>query len=150
MSVEENMQVVRRWFEEVWNQGKIETIHELLAPDAITKGQTFTKEEIRGPKEFEAFVRQINAVFANQQIKIEDIFGAGDKVVARWSATMTHKDNGLGVPATNKVVRITGTSIGRIVDGKIVEGWDNWDQLGLLEQIGAYTPSMTQELPKSA
>jgi predicted ester cyclase len=59
-------------------------------------------------------------------VTVEDAFGAGDKVVARWSATMTHKGGQLGIPASGKHVLITGISIGRIVNGKIVEGWDNW------------------------
>ena len=53
---------------------------------------------------------------------------------------MTHKGDGLGVRATGKKVKITGMSIARIVNGKIVEGWDNWDRLAMLEQIGAYRP----------
>jgi len=54
-----------------------------------------------------------------------------------WTSTMTHKGDFLGFPATGKKATITGTSIQRISNGKIVEGWDNWDQLGLLVQIGA-------------
>ncbi len=50
---------------------------------------------------------------------------------------MTHQGEFLGLPATGKKATITGTSIQRISSGKIVEGWDNWDQLGLLVQIGA-------------
>ncbi len=50
---------------------------------------------------------------------------------------MTHKGEFLGFAPTGKEVTITGTTIQRISDGKIVEGWDNWDQLGLLVQIGA-------------
>ena len=70
-------------------------------------------------------------------MKIDQIIEQGDKVVARWTATMTHKGEFLGFAPTGKKVTITGTSTQRISDGKIVEGWDNWDQLGLLVQIGA-------------
>ena len=44
----------------------------------------------------------------------------------------------MGLPASGRTVRSRGITIARIVDGRIVEGWDNWDQLGMLEQIGAY------------
>lgn len=68
----------------------------------------------------------------------------------RWIATGTHKGDGLGVSATGKRIRIAGITIARIVNGKIVEGWDNWDRLGMLEQIGAYTLPETVMLAKSA
>jgi predicted ester cyclase len=58
----------------------------------------------------------------------------------RWSATMTHRGDHLGIPATGKPVQTTGITIARIANNQIVEGWDNWDQLGLLKQIGAYAP----------
>jgi predicted ester cyclase len=51
---------------------------------------------------------------------------------------MTHTGNDLGFPASGRPVRSRGITIARIVDGKILEGWDNWDQLGMLEQIGVY------------
>jgi len=51
---------------------------------------------------------------------------------------MTHTGEGLSLAPTGKSVHLTGTSIVRISKGQIVEGWDNWDQLGMLEQIGAY------------
>ena len=68
---------------------------------------------------------------------IDQTVEQGDKVVARWTATMTHTGEFLGFAPTGKKVTITGTSTQRIFNGKIVEGWDNWDQLGLLVQIGA-------------
>ena len=138
MSAEENIQLMRRWFQEVWNEGRMETIHDLLHPDAVARGQRGAEAEIRGPQEFEKFVREIRAAFPDMKMKVEDVFGVGDKVVLRWSAVMTHTGDGLGFPASGRTVRSRGITIARIVDGKIVEGWDNWDQLGMLEQIGAY------------
>jgi SnoaL-like polyketide cyclase len=72
-----------------------------------------------------------------------------DKVVLRWSATMTHRGDHLGMPATGKLVRLTGITVVRIRDKQIIEGWDNWDQLGMLKQIGAYESPQTTFL-KSA
>jgi steroid delta-isomerase-like uncharacterized protein len=137
-SAEENIQLMRRWFQEVWNEGRTETVHELLSPDSVARGQRGADAEIRGPEEFVKFVREIRGAFPDMQLKVEDIFGAGDKVVLRWSAIMTHTGDGLGLPASGRTVRSRGITIARIVDGKIVEGWDNWDQLGMLEQIGVY------------
>jgi steroid delta-isomerase-like uncharacterized protein len=149
MSVEENMQLMRRWFQEVWNEGRIQTIHDLLAPSAIGIGQLEDGSEVRGPAAFVPFVERIRGAFPDTNIKVEDVFGANDKVVLRWSATMTHRGDHLGIPATGKPVKITGITIARIADKKIIEGWDSWDQLAMLKQIGAYeSPQAT--LLKSA
>jgi steroid delta-isomerase-like uncharacterized protein len=141
MSVEENIQLMRRWFKEVWNEGKTETIHALLAADAIGIGELEDGSPLRGPAEFVPFVERIRGAFPDINIAVEDAFGAEDKVVLRWWATMTHRGDHLGIPASGKRVRIAGMSIARIRDKQIVEGWDNWDQLGMLKQIGAYESS---------
>ena len=138
MSADENIQLMRRWFQEVWNEGRVETVHELFSPDGVATGQKGAEAEIRGPVEFEKFVHEIRGAFPDIQVQVEDVFGTDDKVVLRWSAVMTHTGDGLGMPASGRTVRSRGITIARIVDGKIVEGWDNWDQLGMLEQIGVY------------
>ena len=62
----------------------------------------------------------------------------------------THTGDAPGLPASGKPIRSRGISIARILGGKIVEGWDNWDQLGMLEQIGVYKQPETTLLAKSA
>jgi predicted ester cyclase len=57
--------------------------------------------------------------------------------VVRWSAVMTHTGDHLGTPATNKKVQVTGITIAQIQNGKIIRGWDNWDQLALMQQLAA-------------
>ncbi len=149
MSVEENVQLMRRWFKEVWNEGRTQTIHDLLAPDAIGIGDLEDGKPLRGPAEFVPFVQRIRGAFPDLNVVVEDAFGAGDKVVLRWTATMTHRGDHLGMPASGMRVRITGMTIARIGGKQSVEGWDNWDQLGMLKQIGVYqTPQET--LLKSA
>ena len=149
MSAEENVQLIRRWFQEVWNEGKTQTIHELLDPDAVAVGQLEDGKQLRGAADFVPFVENLRGAFPDMKLAVEDVFGAEDRVVLRWSATMTHRGNQLGMPATGKVVRLTGITIARIRDGKIVEGWDNWDQLGMLKQIGVHE-SAQSSLLKSA
>jgi steroid delta-isomerase-like uncharacterized protein len=137
MSVEENVVLMRRWFKEVWNEGWVQTIYDLLAENSIAVGQDQPGITIRGPREFEAFYQRIRGAFPDITTTIEDNFGADDKLVVRWSAEMTHKGDQLGIPATNKKVRITGLTIVQIEKGKIIRGWDNWDQLALMQQLGA-------------
>lgn len=138
MSVNENIQLVRRWFQEVWNEGRVETVYELFSADGVARGQRGAEAEIRGPEEFIKFVKEIRGAFPDIKVEVEDIFGADDKVVMRWSATMTHTGDALGMAPSGRSVRSRGITIARLVDGQVVEGWDNWDQLGMLVQIGVY------------
>lgn len=150
MAVEENIQLMRTWFQQVWNEGRIQTVYDLLASDGVARGQRGAETQIRGPEQFAQFVRDIRGAFPDIKVQIEDILGAGDKVVVRWSATMTHSGDALGIPATGRTVRSRGISIATIDKGKIVEGWDNWDQLGMLEQIGVFKQPEAVILAKSA
>jgi len=150
MPVEDNVQLMRRWFHEVWNDGRIQTVYDLFASDGVARGQRNAETEMRGPEQFAQFVSEIRGAFPDIKLQIEDIFGAEDKVVVRWSATMTHSGVALGLPATGKTVRSRGISIAMIDKGKIIEGWDNWDQLGMLKQIGAYTQPEATILARSA
>jgi steroid delta-isomerase-like uncharacterized protein len=150
MAPQENVQLMRRWFQEVWNEGKTQTVHDLLAPNGVAMGQAGPESVIHGPTEFVSFVQQIRGAFPDIHVAVEDVFAAEDKVVLRWSATMTHRGDHLGMPATGKPVRSTGISVVRILNGQIVEGWDNWDQLGMWQQIGSYPPIETVPLAKTA
>jgi steroid delta-isomerase-like uncharacterized protein len=150
MTAADNISLMKRWYREVWREGNNETIRELLAPDASLRGQIGPDVEVRGPEGFIGFAENIRNTFPDTEVSVEDIFAIDDKVAARWVATGTHTGNGLGVPASGKRVRITGMTIARFENGKIAEAWDNWDRLGMLEQIGAYAAPGAVVLEKSA
>jgi hypothetical protein len=83
-------------------------------------------------------------------LKLRDILAAGDKVVVRWSDEDDPQQGALCIAATDKTVGSRGISIATIDKGKIVGGRDNWDQFGMLEQLGAYTPPEGVILAKTA
>src|ERR1700723_3803256 len=135
MAVAENVELMRRWFQEVWNDGRVQTIYDLLDENISGLGQDVPGGETRKPVDFVALYNRLHGAFPDMKLTVEDAFGADDKVVVRWSSVMTHTGDHLGMPATNRNVRITGITIARIADGKIVQGWDNWDQLALMQQV---------------
>jgi steroid delta-isomerase-like uncharacterized protein len=135
MSVEQNVRLMRRWFQEVWNDGKMQTIYELLAEDVTATGELEDGGALHGPAEFEQFSKRIRGAFPDMRVVVEDVFGADDKMVVRWSAAMTHSGHDLGIPATGKPVTMTGMTMVRIRNGKVVQGWDNWDQAGMRRQL---------------
>jgi steroid delta-isomerase-like uncharacterized protein len=122
----------RRWFEEVWNQGQREAIAEMLAPEGVIHdGGTDT----RGPEGFYPFYERIRATFPDLHVDVEDTIAEGDKVCVRWSCTAKHTGDGLGIAPTGVTIHVTGISILRVAGGKLAEGWQNWDMLGMMEQI---------------
>jgi len=134
---EANKQLVRRWFEEVWNQGREETIDELFAAHGIGYGLGDTETPVQGPAGIKPFVRNLRGALPDIHMKIEDSIAEGDKVTVRITVEGTHKGGQLGVAPTGRRIKIAGVVIIRIANGQLVEGWNSWDQLGLLRQIGA-------------
>jgi steroid delta-isomerase-like uncharacterized protein len=129
---ETNKKIAALWFETVWNQGRRDAVPEMLTPEAVIHdgGETVT-----GPEGFYSFFDRMQAAFSDIHITIESTLAEGDHVCLRWSCTLRHSGDGLGIPATGKVVKTTGISIMRLKDGKLDEGWQNWDMLGLMQQI---------------
>jgi steroid delta-isomerase-like uncharacterized protein len=135
MPVQENVALMKRWFQEVWNEGRVEPIYELMAENVIGIGQEVPGVIIHNPAEFLVLFNRIRGAFPDIKFTLDDVFGADDKVVVRWSAMMTHTGDHLGMPATNRPVHLTGITIAEIKNGKIIRGWDNWDQLALMQQV---------------
>ena len=131
MSTEENKAIQRR-FQDIWNQGDFSIIKEIWDKDFIN--HNVNAKGFEGIKQFITIYRN---AFPDLEFKIDDQIAEGDKVVMHYTITGTHKGEFLGIPATGKSIKITGIAIHRIVNGRIVEIWANWDALGLMQQLGS-------------
>jgi predicted ester cyclase len=69
-------------------------------------------------------------------LTIEDLLAEGETVMARWSCRGTHKGDLSGIAPTGKQFNISGVTIARLANGKMAEGWVNWDAQGLMQQLG--------------
>jgi predicted ester cyclase len=78
--------------------------------------------------------------FPDFHITVDEMIAEGDKVAARWTATLTHEGEFMGIPPTGVQATISGMVIYRFADGKIVEIWHIGDSLGLLQQLGVVPP----------
>lgn len=132
---EQNKTSVRRLFEEVWNKGLVPVADELFAP-SYTHHDSSTPDVGRGPEGEKKRVTLYRNAFPDIRLTIEDIIAEGETVVARWSCRGTHKGDLNGIAPTGKQVNITGVSIARFTNGKMFEGFVNWDALGLMQQLG--------------
>jgi len=84
----------------------------------------------------EQFFDSICTAFPDAKRSVEDQFTDDIHVVTRWKFTATHRGDFLGIAPTGKRITVTGISIHRISGGKIVEEWQQWDSLGLMQQLG--------------
>jgi predicted ester cyclase len=124
---------MHRWFEEVWNRGREDAIDEMMVEDTVVHG---LQEQIRGPEAFKPFQRQFRTAFPDMRITVEEVLIDGDMIAARCSVAGTHTGPGLPIAAGGKPANFTGMCIARVKDGKMIEGWNNFDFLSLYQQIG--------------
>jgi len=138
MSVEENKDKIRRFVEEFWNKGNLESLNEHQAASYVHHDPG--SPEITDREGFKQFAIMTRTGFPDFNVTIEDIIAEGDKVVTRWSVRGTHKGALGEIPPTGKEVTMTGITIDRIADGKVVEGWFHSDDLGFWQQLGVIPP----------
>jgi steroid delta-isomerase-like uncharacterized protein len=133
----ESETVIRRWFAEVWNERNLERVNELWAAEGIAHGLAEGgADDVHGPEAFRRFIESMLAEFDDFQIHIEDVISDGDRVAARWVASGNYRGATLApdIPAGRRV-RMTGMTMARVANGQIVEGWNNWDIMGMMRQL---------------
>lgn len=136
---EQNKAVLNRFWEEVWDQGKLDVVDEIFHPNFVDHGLApgLTKQGPEGAKEA---VMQFRSAIPDLYLKVEHMVAEGDKVLTRWEAGGTQSgpmNSGRGtIPATNKRAVVRGFTINRVEDGKIIDAWDNFDMMGMLQQLG--------------
>ena len=132
---EGNKNIVRRLFEEVWNKGNLQVTDDLFTPN-YSHHDSSTPDVGRGPEGEKKRATLYRTAFPDLRLTVEDIIAEGETVVARWSCRGTHKGDLNGIAPTGKRVNITGISIARFTNGKMSEGFVNWDALSLMQQLG--------------
>jgi steroid delta-isomerase-like uncharacterized protein len=145
MSIEDNKNLVRRFYREI-DAGNIDALDELVAEDYLDHSPPpFPGIEAPGREGLkQAFRLFWDATPGTHEIA--DQIAEGDKVVTRWTMRGTHREEFRGIAPTGKELEITGIGIFRFSDGKVVESWDNFDQLGMMQQLGVIpTPEHPEE-----
>lgn len=133
-----NKSLVRRFFAEVWSTGDSTQRDAFLAPGY--RGHLAGSPEPIDRDGWTAWFQGFRAAFPDARFTVEDIIGEGDRVAARLTMRGTHLGPLNGSPATGRSVVVSGMSIERIADGRIVEGWNENDALGMLGQLGMLPP----------
>ena len=147
MSGEENKAIVSRFFDELWNQRRIETADEIIAPDCITHQLQSGANEagvLRNPEAVKHHVSGWLVGFPDLRFDIEQMLAEDDHVVSRCVMHATHSGGWFGISPTGKRVSIRMIVTHRIQEGKIAEDWVLVESLGFFQQLGLI--SSTQEL----
>jgi len=127
-----NKAILRRIVEDGFNKHDNAMIAEIY-PNCVYHSPA--TGDLRG-EAYRMYVASVFAAFPDGKWTIEDQLAEGDKVMTRWNFTGTHKGMFKGIAPTGRKVAITGMVIDRVVDGRIVEEWEEFDALGTMRQLG--------------
>jgi steroid delta-isomerase-like uncharacterized protein len=129
----------RRLLEETFNDGNLTLVDQLVAPDAVNHdpAEPAHIRALRGPEVFKRTVQMYRAAFPDVRLTVDDVIATDDKVALRWHSEGTHRGDLEGLAPTGAHGSVTGISIDHWKDGKVVESWNEWDNLGLARQLGA-------------
>ncbi len=141
MAIEDNKALVSSFFEEVWNKGNFEYLYEIYSPDFKIHVLWYNLAaggpmESQGIEPAAKVIRGWREGFPDITVTIEDQIAEGDLVASRHVSTATHTHEFQGLQPTGKKATMTGTTLTRVADGKIVEAWTSWDVLGMMQQLG--------------
>ncbi len=127
---------------ELINDRNLDAAFELYAVDYIYHGPG--GQEVRGRDGIRGLWEVFLAAFPDLHSTVDEVIAKGDKLVLRWTIQGTHTGEFLGTPASNKPMTLPITEVFRIADGQLVEAWDQWDRLHLMEQIDAIPAQTTR------
>jgi steroid delta-isomerase-like uncharacterized protein len=132
---EQNKAASRAVFE-IWTTGELERLDHYVAADVVHH-DPYDPNGSNGIEGHRRTIATNRKAFPDMAITIEDQIAEGDRLATRWTSTMTHSGALGGLPPTGNPVTISGITVERFEDGKVVEAWRSMDTLGLLRQIGA-------------
>ena len=136
MTTEQNKSLFRQFIDEVFNQGNMSAVDELVAPDFVEHEELppGIPTDREGVKQLTLMLR---SAFPDFKATIDDMLAEGDKVVVRMTWRGTHRGEFMGIPATGKSVSIGVIDIVRFSEDKFVEHWGLMDNAGMMQQLGA-------------
>jgi len=137
MTTENDKAQVLRIAGEVWNQGHLDTIDDLMVPDGRYHGPHMPRGT-GGREDWRRAVAMYRGAFPDSHVTYEELLASGSTIIGRWSATGTHTGELPGLAPTGKPISITGITIYRMADGRIVEAWEQLDLLGMWRQLGVF------------
>jgi steroid delta-isomerase-like uncharacterized protein len=138
MSTEANKAVIKRINEEVFSKGNLAFVDEVIATDYVYHGPG--GRTVKGTAGFKELVTRFRAAFPDVRVTVENMVAEGDYVAHRTSINGTHRGDYRGIAPTGKQVTSTSNILSRFAGGKEAEAWEEYDMLGVLQQLGVAHP----------
>lgn len=138
MPPKENKAVIRRAYEEIWNERNVELVDNLVTEDFLNHAAPPDRQ--RGHQGLKDVVRMLEGAFPDFRYKVEDVIAEGEKVAVRDVFTGTHQGDFMGIPATGNRVIMEAIHIYRFSGDKLAEHWVARDDLGMMQQLGVIPP----------
>lgn len=136
--IDRNKEVIHRFYKAV-NTKHREEFNDIVHPNFVNHGGA--AGDIAGPKALIDSLDPFYSAMPDWHVTEDFVLAEGDKVASRGTITGTHKGTFMGIPASNKAVQWTGIIIYRLDDdGKVIERWQDFDALGMLQQMGVVPP----------
>ncbi len=135
MSAQQNKDLVRRFYEEVMNKKDLAAIDKFCSPNFVDRSPS--PGQAPGLEGVKQMFRMFTAAFPDLHMSVEDQIAEGDKVVCRVIGRGTHKGEFMGIAPTGKQITVSGIDIIRLSGGKVIERWGNFDDLAMMQQLGA-------------
>lgn len=133
-------QVVTRIYDEVFSQGAVDVVDEVVSADAIDHSPPpFPVDDVR--EGLKQFTRLMRAAFPDLRVAVNDMVAEDGKVAVYYTVHGTHQGDFMGIPATGARVSVDGFDLIRVEDGICTEHWGVWDNAALMEQLGVAPPS---------
>lgn len=135
MSRDEIRRLMERYFQEVWNEGRLEVLDEILTPDYVNHTPS-GPPPAPGPEGLKPIVEAIRSAFPDLEYTIEDMVVADDKVAVRTTMRGTQSGPLFGMPASGKSIEVGQMNIEWLRDGRIAEHWRRTDDVAMMRQLG--------------
>ena len=129
-----NEAIARRYIEEIWNDGNLATVEELIDDGYYHRSSQIP--DFEGPELLAELVSELRGAFPDARFSVEEMIAEGDTVVQRWTFRGTHEGTWLGIEATGVEVEVGGTGTSHFKDGRIIEHLADWDAMGMFQQLG--------------
>lgn len=137
MSQQDNIAATKR-FGEAINNAQLAPFREIIAPNFVDHDPAPGQEP--GADGLIQFHEKLRAAFPDLSIAVETMVADEDNVAIAYTISGTHDGSLMGIPATGRPVKARGMQIARFQNGQMVERWGSSNELGVLQQIGAFPP----------
>ena len=138
MGVDANKELVHRFVQAVFQDGDLSAVDALVSEDFVPHTWPSTGD---GRGDLKRAMERVSKALTDVVFTIDDIISEGDRVAVRLTASATQTGEFMGLPPSGKRYTISEIHIFRVRDGQIAEQWHQFDQLGMMRQLGAMPAS---------